>query len=63
MLAKKHGVPWVSFVSAARARLQNADFYDLWHLVEPGRVVWQKLLSEKTVTLLEKYGLGGGTTP
>jgi len=63
VLAKKHGVPWVSFVSAARARLPNADFYDLWHLVEPGRDVWQKLLSAKTVTLLDKYGLGGGTTP
>jgi len=54
-LAKKHDVPWVSFVSAAR--LPNADFYDLWHLVEPGRKVWQRLLSEKTVTLLDKYGL------
>jgi hypothetical protein len=63
VLAKKHGVPWVSFVSAARARLPNSSFYDLWHLVEPGRVVWQKLLSEKTVTLLENYGLGGGATP
>ena len=44
-LAKKHGVPWVSFVSAAR--LPNADFYDLWHLVEPGRTVWQRFLSAK----------------
>ena len=54
-LARKHGIPWVSFVSAAR--LPNADFYDLWHLVEPGRTVWQRLLSAKTVTLLDKYGL------
>jgi len=54
-LARKHGVPWVSFVSTAP--LPNADFYDLWHLVEPGRIVWQKLLSAKTAEFLEKYGL------
>jgi len=61
VLAKKHGVPWVSFVSAAR--LPNADFYDLWHLIEPGRTVWQRLLSAKTVTLLDKYGLEDPETP
>ena len=60
-LAKKHGVPWVSFVSAAR--LPNADFYDLWHLVEPGRAVWQRLLSGKTVDLLQKYGMDGDAGP
>jgi hypothetical protein len=58
-LAKKHGVPWVSFVSAAR--LPNADFYDLWHLVEPGRTVWQRLLSAKSVDLLTEYGMDGAT--
>ena len=60
-LAKKHDVPWVSFVSAAR--LPNADFYDLWHLVEPGRAVWQRLLSANAVDLLEKYGMDGGAGP
>jgi hypothetical protein len=60
-LADKHRVPWVSFVSAAR--LPNADFYDLWHLVEPGRAVWQRLLSAKTAHLLKQYGMGGGTSP
>jgi len=60
-LAKKRGVPWVSFVSTAR--LPNADFYDLWHLVEPGRTVWQRLLSAKTVTLLDKYGLEARESP
>jgi hypothetical protein len=58
-LAKKHGVPWVSFVGVAH--VPNADFYDLWHLVEPGRATWQRLLSAKTVALLKKYGMGGGT--
>jgi len=60
-LARKRDVPWVSFVSAAR--LPNADFYDLWHLVEPGRAVWQRLLSAKTVALLKKYGGDGGSGP
>jgi len=54
-LAKKYDIPWVSFV--AQPTLPNSSFYDLWHLVEPGRTVWQRLLSEKTVTLLDKYGL------
>jgi len=60
-LAKKHGIPWVSFVRAAR--LPNADFYDLWHLVEPGRTVWQRFLSANTVDLLEKYGMDADAGP
>jgi hypothetical protein len=56
-LAAAQKVPWVSFV--ARARLPDADFYDLWHLVEPGREVWQTLLSEQTARLLKQYGMGG----
>jgi hypothetical protein len=57
-LHKKYGVPWVSLVTAAK--LQNQHFYDLWHLVEPGRTVWQKLLSAKTAALLKQYGYAGG---
>jgi hypothetical protein len=57
-LAAKYHVPWVSFVSAAK--LPNQDFYDLWHLVEPGRTVWQGLLSAKTAALLRAYGFDGG---
>jgi hypothetical protein len=57
-LAAKYHVPWVSLVSSAR--LPNSSFYDLWHLVEPGRKVWQKLLSAKTAALLKKYGYDGG---
>jgi hypothetical protein len=56
-LARKKDVPWVSFV--AKARLPDGDFYDLWHLVEPGREVWQTLLSKETVTLLKQYGMEG----
>jgi hypothetical protein len=57
-LASTHHIPWVSFVTAAR--LPNQDFYDLWHLVEPGRTVWQNLLSAKTAALLKAYGYDGG---
>jgi len=58
-LARKYGVPWVSFVS--RAKIPSPDFYDLWHLVEPGRAVWQKLLSAKTAALLKQYGYDAGS--
>ncbi len=57
-LAAQYQIPWVSLVRAAR--LPNEAFYDLWHLVEPGRTVWQDLLSAKTAALLEKYGYDGG---
>jgi hypothetical protein len=56
-LAKKHGIPFVSLNDAAR--LQDTDFYDLWHLVEPGRVKWQHLLCQNSVKLLGRYGLDG----
>jgi hypothetical protein len=59
-LARKKGVPWVSFVD--QARLPDGDFYDLWHLVEPGREVWQALLSKETAKLLKQYRMGGAGT-
>ena len=57
-LGKKYDVPYVSFVNAAK--LPNSSFYDLWHLVEPGREVWQNLLSAKTAALLKQYGYDDG---
>lgn len=57
-LADRHDIPFVSFVAAAR--LRNGDFYDLWHLVEPGRKKWQGLLSAKTAKLLQQYGYDAG---
>jgi hypothetical protein len=57
-LATKYQIPWVSQVSAAR--LPNSSFYDLWHLVEPGRTTWQDLLSARTTALLKQYGFDGG---
>jgi hypothetical protein len=52
-VAAAENVPWVSFV--AQAHVPNASFYDLWHLVQPGRVTWQKLLSARTTELLKTY--------
>ena len=54
-LAAENDIPWIDFVAAAR--LKGGDFYDLMHLVEPGRTKWQKLLSAKTVKLLKQYGM------
>jgi hypothetical protein len=57
-LHTKYDVPWVSLASSAK--IPNSSFYDLWHLVEPGRKVWQDKLSGKTVSLLKAYGFDGG---
>jgi hypothetical protein len=54
-LSRKYGIPWLTFVQAAN--LKDSDYFDLFHLVEPGRVKYQKLLSQKTAQLLDKYGL------
>jgi lysophospholipase L1-like esterase len=48
-LAAKYSIRWVPLM----ATLPNRDFYDLWHLVEPGRTVWQAKLSAKTAALLK----------
>jgi len=54
-VAAKYQIPWFTFVAAAR--FVDRDFFDIFHLVEPGRIKYQHLLSEKTARLLEKYGL------
>jgi hypothetical protein len=58
-LAGVYGVPWVSLVGAAH--LASCDFRDLWHMVKPGREKWQRLLTDRTVTLLSSFGMDGGT--
>ena len=50
-LAAKYNIPYVSFVS--KADLPNRDFYDLWHLIEPGRYIWQPLLAKNTAKILD----------
>lgn len=56
-LAERYDIPYINNVS--KAAIPNAHFYDLWHLVEPGRKVWQKLLSAETAKILTRLDDGG----
>jgi len=60
-VAANNHIPWLTFVAAAG--FVDHDFFDIFHLVEPGRSKYQHLLSEKTVTWLGKYGLNPEPTP
>jgi hypothetical protein len=55
MIAETHGIPWLTPVRAAG--LEDADFFDLWHLVEPGRVKYQARISLRIASLLHEYGM------
>ena len=57
-LARERGVPYLDF--NRELAIPSADFYDLSHLVEPGRVLWQKRLAEELVTLLDSGSDGQG---
>ncbi len=54
-LADEFGVPYVDFND--ELPLTNADFHDLSHLVEPGRVVWETRLAEELARLLGPDGV------
>jgi hypothetical protein len=54
-IAREYGVPYINFV--LDARLLDRDFRDLGHLVESGRPKFQRLLSDKTIALLRRYGM------
>jgi hypothetical protein len=60
-LADEYGVPYVDF--NAELPLTNADFHDLSHLVEPGRVVWEARLAEELARLLGADGALAPTAP
>lgn len=60
-LAAKYDVPYVDF--NRELAIPNADFHDLSHLVEPGRVIWQDRLAEELVRLMGADGEGAGTPP
>jgi len=54
-LAHDLRVPWVDFTGSLG--LKASDFHDLWHLVKgPGRSRWQRMLSQTTASLLNRYG-------
>jgi hypothetical protein len=57
-LARERGVPYVDFNHDVA--IPSADFHDLSHLVEPGRVLWQKRLAEELVALLGADAAGSG---
>ena len=46
-LAEEYGVPYIDY--SAELPLDNGDFHDLSHLVEPGRVMWERRLAEELV--------------
>jgi hypothetical protein len=57
-VATAQHIPWVSFV--AKAHIPSSGFYDQWHLVRPGQIVWQKYLSAVTVQMLAAASQAGG---
>lgn len=50
-LAERHGAQFLDFVPDTG--LTNADFYDLNHLVGPGRVIYQSWLAYETALLVD----------
>ena len=52
-LAHTWGIPWLHFNGSAH--FVDRDFFDIFHLVEPGRVKFQSILSDKTIRLLQRY--------
>jgi hypothetical protein len=60
-LARRHDVPWLHFNGAAG--FVDRDFFDIFHLVESGRVKYQRILSDKTIRLLTKYQMTGPPSP
>ena len=60
-LAGKYDVPYVDFNQ--ELDLKNADFHDLSHLVEPGRVIWQHRLAQELAQLMGAGANGAGTAP
>lgn len=49
-LARRYDLPYLDFNDELAIR--NADFYDLSHLVEPGRELWQRRLARELVGLM-----------
>jgi hypothetical protein len=54
-IAREYGIPFINFMRDAN--LLNRDFRDLGHLVETGRPKYQRLLSDRTIFLLKRYGM------
>jgi hypothetical protein len=55
-LAAEFGVTYLDFNAAAA--IPSADFHDLSHLVEPGRVIWQRRLAKALAAIMGPDGEG-----
>jgi len=62
-LAERYGVTYVDF--SQDLGLENRDFHDLSHLVEPGRELWERRLAEEIAAFYARRGEadGAGGTP
>jgi hypothetical protein len=58
-LAKKYHIAYVDFVR--KAGMVSGDFYDLVHIVEPGRVKYQRRLCGQLAKLLRQYDMDGSS--
>ena len=54
-LAARYHIAWLAF--CASCDFKDHDFFDIFHLVEPGRRKYQSVLSDKTIRLLDRYGM------
>lgn len=54
-LAREYSIPFVNFIGAAG--FVSRDFFDIAHVVEPGRAKFQRLLSDKTIALTKRYDM------
>ena len=52
------GIPYITFLD--ELDIPTGEFYDLLHLVEPGREKWQARLAEETAKLLNEDGTDAG---
>ncbi len=57
-LAADYDVPFLD--PSTQVQLANRDFYDLFHVVEPGRSRWQARLSVVTGRSLRDFAVGSG---
>ncbi len=55
-LADEYDAPYIDVNEVAA--VPDKDFHDLSHLVEPGRVLWQRRLAKALVPILEGEGVG-----
>jgi hypothetical protein len=55
-LAEEYGIPYIDVVPSIS--LVSGDFRDNWHLVEPGRVKWQRRLTRVLIRLIDHYDMG-----